>query len=68
MMSELIDITKESRKEGGQDTPKLGEEEDWPQFLSEEEVEQLIIAMKEEEERQRKEEERRILEDGTFEN
>ncbi len=67
LRDDLIDITKESRKGGSiVETPKLGgtnikvvfneeerEVEDWPQYLSEEEVNQLMVIMKEQEDRER---------------
>ena len=64
MRGELIEMTKESRKSSMVETPKLGgtkvefplaedgvEVEDWPQYLSEEEVRQLVALMKAQEER-----------------
>ena len=59
----MIEMTKESRKCSMVETPKLGvmkvefpllaDEggEDWPQYLSEEEVRQLVAMMKVQEER-----------------
>ena len=64
MRGELIEMTKESRKSSMVETPKLGgmkvefphtedggKVEDWPQYLSEEEVRQLVALMKAQEER-----------------